>query len=80
MLRVGLIQMRTPADQAAALAQAEPLVRQAAANGARLIATPEGTNILQRRREPLFEKMATPEMMSPSSASPTWRGSWGSGC
>jgi deaminated glutathione amidase len=61
MLRVGLIQMRTPADQAAALAQAEPLVRQAAVNGAQLIATPEGTNILQRRREALFEKIATPE-------------------
>ena len=56
MLRVGLIQMRTPTDQAAALAQAEPLVRQAAANGARLIATPEGTNILQRLREALFEE------------------------
>src|SRR5580658_9238054 len=61
MLRVGLIQMRTPADQAAALAQAEPLVRQAAASGAQLIATPEGTNILQRKREALFEKIATPE-------------------
>ncbi|HTX50919.1 MAG TPA: carbon-nitrogen hydrolase family protein [Caulobacteraceae bacterium] len=61
MLRVGLIQMRTPADQAAALAQAEPMVRRAAANGARLVATPEGTNILQRRREALLEAIATPE-------------------
>ena len=56
-LRVGLIQLRTPADQAAALAQAEPLVREAAAQGAQLIATPEGTNILQRKREALFEKI-----------------------
>ena len=61
MLRVGLIQMRTPANQAAALAQAEPLVRLAAASGAQLIATPEGTNILQRRREALLESIATPE-------------------
>jgi predicted amidohydrolase len=57
MLKVGLIQLRTPADQAAALAQAEPLVREAAANGAELIATPEGTNLLQRKREPFFERV-----------------------
>ena len=50
MLRVGLIQLRTPADQAAALAQAEPLVREAASKGAQLIATPEGTNILSATR------------------------------
>jgi predicted amidohydrolase len=57
MLKVGLIQLRTPADQAAALAQAEPLVREAAAKGAELIVTPEGTNLLQRRREPFFERV-----------------------
>jgi predicted amidohydrolase len=61
MLRVGLLQLRTPADQAAALAQAEPLVREAAANGARLIATPEGTNILQRDKTRLFSAMAPQE-------------------
>jgi len=55
MLKVGLIQLRTPATQAAALAQAEPLVREAAAKGATLILTPEGTNILQRNRAALFE-------------------------
>src|SRR5258706_512186 len=58
MLRVGLIQMRSGATQAASLAQAEPLVRQAAADGAQLIATPEGTNILQRDRAKLFEHLA----------------------
>ena len=46
--------MRTPDDQAEALAQAEPLVREAAARGAELIATPEGTNILQRDKNALF--------------------------
>jgi predicted amidohydrolase len=61
MLRVGLIQLRTPADQAAALAQAASLVREAAAKGAQLIATPEGTNLLQRNRAALFEKIAAPE-------------------
>jgi deaminated glutathione amidase len=61
MLKVGLIQLRTPATQAAALAQAEPLVREAAAKGATLIATPEGTNILQRNKSALFEQMTPQE-------------------
>jgi predicted amidohydrolase len=60
-MRVGLIQLRTPADQAAALAQATPLVREAAAAGAQMIATPEGSNILQRRREALFENIQPAE-------------------
>jgi predicted amidohydrolase len=55
VLRAALVQLRTPTSQAEALAQAEPLVRQAAAAGAQLIATPEGTNILQRERAKLFE-------------------------
>jgi len=50
MLKIGLIQLRTPASQGAALAQAAPLVREAAAGGAALIVTPEGSNILQRDR------------------------------
>jgi predicted amidohydrolase len=58
MLKVGLIQMRSAATQAASLAQAEPLVRRAAAAGAQLIATPEGTNILQRDRAKMFEHLA----------------------
>ncbi|HUZ14227.1 MAG TPA: carbon-nitrogen hydrolase family protein [Caulobacteraceae bacterium] len=61
-MRVGLIQMRTPADQGAALAQAGPLVREAAARGAELIATPEATNILQRNRQALFAKLAPPDL------------------
>ena len=52
-LRTALIQLRTPATQAAALAQAEPLIRQAAADGAELIVTPEGSNFLQRDRAKL---------------------------
>jgi predicted amidohydrolase len=56
-MRIGLVQMRTPADQGAALAAAEPLVREAAAGGAQLIVTPEGTNILQRDRDQLFAKL-----------------------
>jgi predicted amidohydrolase len=60
-LDVALIQLRTPADQAAALAQAAPLIRQAAAGGARLIATPEGTNLLQRDRGKMFDVLRAPE-------------------
>lgn len=52
-LRVALVQLRTPATHAEALAHVEPLIRQAAATGAKLIATPEGTNILQRDRSRL---------------------------
>ena len=56
--RVALIQLRTPATQRAALAQAEPLIRQAAGEGAKLIVTPEGSNLLQRDRAKLFEALA----------------------
>jgi len=61
MLKVGLVQLRTPTSQSAALAQAAPLVREAAAAGAQLIATPEGTNLLQRNKAALFEAMTPPD-------------------
>ena len=50
-LDIALVQTRTPATPAAAWAHVEPLVRAAAAGGARLILTPEGTNLLEQRRE-----------------------------
>ena len=40
ILRAALCQTRTPATAAAGLAHVAPLVRQAAAHGARLILTP----------------------------------------
>ena len=49
-LDIALIQTRTPATAAAGLAHVEPLIRQAAAGGAQLILTPEGTNFLEQRR------------------------------
>ncbi|MGH6987024.1 MAG: carbon-nitrogen hydrolase family protein [Caulobacteraceae bacterium] len=61
MLKVGLVQLTTPSCQAAALAHAAPLVREAAASGAQLIITPEGTNFLQKDRRKLFEILAPPE-------------------
>ncbi|MBA4794027.1 MAG: carbon-nitrogen hydrolase family protein [Phenylobacterium sp.] len=60
-LRVALVQTRTPASHAAALDHVLPLVRQAAAGGARLIATPEGTNILQKDRETLLPQLVSLE-------------------
>ena len=58
-LRAAVVQLRTPATLAGALAHAEPLVREAAARGATLIVTPEATNILQRDRAKLAEVIAT---------------------
>ena len=50
-LDIALIQTRTPATPAAALAHVEPLIRQAAGGGARFILTPEATNLLEQRRD-----------------------------
>jgi len=50
-LDVALIQTRTPATAAEGLAHLEPLVRQAAAGGATFILTPEGSNLLEQRRD-----------------------------
>ena len=61
MARIALLQTRTPATQAEALAELEPMVRQAAAGGAVLIATPEGSNLLQRDRAKLQAALATPD-------------------
>ena len=58
---VSLVQLRTPARQRDALAQAEPLIRQAASRGASLVVTPEGSNLLQRNRAKLFETLAPME-------------------
>ncbi len=49
-LPVALIQTRTPAAPEAALAHVEPLIREAAAGGAKLILTPEATNFLLQDR------------------------------
>lgn len=48
---IALIQTRTPATAQAALDHVEPLIREAAAGGARFVLTPEGTNVLEQRRD-----------------------------
>jgi predicted amidohydrolase len=58
-MKVGLIQTRTPATQSSALDHVAPLVREAAAQGAKFIATPEGTNILQKDRETLLPQLVS---------------------
>jgi predicted amidohydrolase len=58
-MKIALVQTRTPATQAAALTHVLPLVREAAAGGAQFIATPEGTNILQKDRAQLLPQLKT---------------------
>jgi predicted amidohydrolase len=60
-LRVALVQLRTPATQSAALAHAAPLIREAAAGGATLVATPEATNLVQRDRAELAPRLVLAE-------------------
>ncbi|WP_438851572.1 carbon-nitrogen hydrolase family protein [Brevundimonas nasdae] len=50
-LDIALIQTRTPATAAGGLEHVEPLIREAAAGGAQFILTPEGTNVLEQRRD-----------------------------
>lgn len=58
VLDIALVQTRTPATQAAALGHIAPLIREAAATGASLILTPEGSNFLQQNRARRAEILA----------------------
>ncbi len=61
MLRVGLVQTRTPATHAAALEHVAPLVREAIAQGAQFVLTPECTNVLQKDRAKLLPTLTALE-------------------
>ncbi len=61
VLCVGLIQTRTPATHAAALAHVAPLVRQAIGEGAQFVLTPECTNVLQKDRAKLLPTLTALE-------------------
>ena len=50
-LKVGLVQLNVSDDPIANLSQTIPLIRQAAAEGAQLVLTPEATNILSPDRK-----------------------------
>ena len=60
-LRVGLIQTRTPATHAAALAHVAPLVRAAIGQGAQFVLTPECTNVVQKDRAKLLPALTALE-------------------
>lgn len=49
-VKVALIQTCTPSTAAAGLAHIAPLIRQAAADGAQWVLTPEGSNFLEQRK------------------------------
>jgi predicted amidohydrolase len=51
ILNLALIQTRTPADPAAALAHVRPLILQAATGGAQFILLPECANLMEARKE-----------------------------
>ncbi|MGX6648409.1 carbon-nitrogen hydrolase family protein [Maricaulaceae bacterium MS644] len=59
-LKLALVQMRSGTDPARNIDDAEAMIREAAANGARLIATPETTHLMQRDTEQLFATLCTP--------------------
>lgn len=60
-MKLGLVQMRSGIDPAANLRAAEALIRQAAGEGARLVATPETTHLVQKDAEALWRTLRTPE-------------------
>lgn len=61
-LRVACVQLRSGVDLAANRAQALPLLREAAASGARLVATPEMTARLDRDRARLQDNLARADL------------------
>lgn len=66
-LPVALIQTNTPASPSAGFAHAEPLIRQAAAAGAKLVLTPEATNFLiqdRARREAVLQTAGRDEAVA----------------
>jgi deaminated glutathione amidase len=71
-LRAALIQTRTPATQAASLEQLRPLVDEAVAAGAHLIATPEASNFLQRSKTAFAEVVTDAEHDAVVQAAQSW--------
>ncbi len=59
--RAACVQMRSSRSPAENVATAEALIREAAAAGAVYVQTPEMTNLLERDRAALFDKIALEE-------------------
>lgn len=60
-LKLALCQMRSGVEPARNIDDAEAMIREAAGQGARLIATPETTHLMQRDGAKLFETLCTPQ-------------------
>lgn len=58
--KLALIQMRSGTQPGRNIDDAQAMIREAAGNGARLILTPETTNLMQRDSKALFETLAAP--------------------
>src|SRR3954447_1673872 len=56
-----MVQMRTSLSPEASFKQAEDLIREAAAQGADYVQTPEVSNLIQKNRKALFELLAPEE-------------------
>jgi predicted amidohydrolase len=61
-MKISLIQMRSGIDPARNIDDAEAMIREAAAEGARLIATPETTHLIQRDPAELAKVIKTPKV------------------
>jgi predicted amidohydrolase len=59
--KIALIQMRSGGDPARNLDDAEAMIREAAAGGAKLVLTPEVTNLVEKDTKRLFELLKSPE-------------------
>lgn len=59
--KIALVQMRSGTDPERNLDAAEAAIRQAAREGAKFVATPEVTNLVQKDAKALFETLRTPE-------------------
>lgn len=60
-IHIALVQMRSGTDPARNLDVAEAAIRQAASKGAKLVATPEVTNLVQKDARAIFETLRAPD-------------------
>src|ERR1700712_184133 len=58
LFTAAMVQMRTSLSPEASFKQAESLIREAAAQGANYVQTPEVSNLIQKNRKALFELLA----------------------
>ena len=79
-IRVSCVQMRSGTDVAENIAAASALIREAAGQGAELIATPEMTTLLDRKPAPPGRNPPPRRPIRASRPSARWRRSSASRC